>query len=61
MIKDSGLFSVALAGDWVYDAANTRHLVQLSGNPYPVCSIVCSVTTTVSPAPNWRGICCAQH
>ena len=55
MTKDSGLFSVALAGDWVYDAANTRHIVQLSGNPYHVCSIVCSVTTTVSPAPNWRG------
>jgi VCBS repeat-containing protein len=40
MAKDSGLFSVALAGHWAYDAGNTRHLVQLGCNTYPVYSIV---------------------
>ena len=30
-------------------------LVQLGGNTYPVCSIVCSTRNNGFPAPNWRG------
>ena len=39
----------------------TVPLVQFGGNPYPIYRIVWSITTTVSPAPHWRGMCGAQH
>jgi len=36
-------------------------LVQCGGSLYPVLSTVARVKTGRSPAPNWRGICGAQH
>src|SRR6266446_4302804 len=36
-------------------------LVQLGGSLYPVLSTRSRAKTTRSPAPNWRGICGAQH
>ena len=43
------------------DSFSDSLLVQLGGNKYAVCATVTSAITIRFPAPNWRGICGAQH